>query len=46
MLLTLANQHGKYVTIEGVYFAYGREQVMTALQSGADYARYRCEHGE
>ena len=42
----LAGQHGKYITIEGVSFAYGQEQVLAALQSNADYAGYRREHGE
>ena len=42
----LANQHGKYLTIEGVRFAYGHEQVLAALQSNAEYAQYRREHGD
>ena len=42
----LAGQHGKYVVIQGVRFAYGHEQVLAALQSNADYAAYRHEHGE
>ena len=42
----LAGQHGKYLTIEGVRFAYGHEQVLAALQSNPDYARHRREHGE
>ena len=42
----LANQHGKYLVIEGVRFAYGHEQVLAALHSNADYAAYRREHGE
>ena len=42
----LAVQHGKYLIIEGVRFAYGHEQVLTALDSNVDYARYRREHGE
>ena len=42
----LASQHGKYLTIEGVRFAYGHEQVLAALDSNAEYARYRREHGE
>ena len=42
----LANQHGKYLTIEGVQFAYGHEQVLAALQGAAEYAQYRREHGE
>ena len=42
----LANQHGKYLVIEGVRFAYGHEQVLAALGSDANYAAYRREHGE
>ena len=42
----LASQHGKYLTIEGVRFAYGHEQVLAALDSNAQYSRYRREHGE
>ena len=42
----LAGQHGKYVIIAGVRFAHGHEQVLAALQSNAEYARYRREHGE
>ena len=43
---SLAPQHGKYLTIEGVHFAYGHEQVLAALDSNAEYARHRREHGE
>ena len=42
----LARQHGKYLTIEGVRFAYGHEQVLAALDSNTEYARCRREHGE
>ena len=42
----LAGQHDKYLVIQGVWFAYGHEQVLAALQSNADYAAYRREHGE
>ena len=42
----LVGQQGKYLTIEGVRFAYGHEQVLAALDSNVDYARYRREHGE
>ena len=42
----LAGQHGKYLTIEGVRFAYGHEQVLAALDSNAEYGRTRREHGE
>ena len=42
----LASDHGKYLVIEGVKFAYGHEQGLAALQSNAEYAQYRREHGE
>ena len=42
----LVNQHGKYLFIQGVRFAYGHEQVLAALGSNADYAAYRRQHGE
>ena len=42
----LAAQYGKYLTIEGVRFAYGHEQMLATLGSNADYARHRREHGE
>ena len=42
----LAGDHGKYLVIEGVRFAYGNKQVLAALGSNADYAQYRREHGE
>ena len=42
----LAKQYGKHVIIEGVRFAYGHEQVLAALQSNAEYARHRRQHGE
>ena len=42
----LAPQHGKYLVIQGVRFAYGHDQVLAALDSNAEYARYRREHGE
>ena len=42
----LAGQHGRYLTIQGVYFAYGHEQVLAALDSNTEYAQYRREHGE
>ena len=42
----LANQHGKYLIIPHVRFAYGHEQVLAALHSNADYAQHRREHGE
>ena len=42
----LANQHGKYLAIPSVRFAYGHEQVLAALVSNAEYAAYRRQHGE
>ena len=42
----LAAQHGKYLVIQGVRFAYGHEQLIAALESNAEYASYRGEHGE
>ena len=42
----LADQHGKYLIIEGVRFAYGHEQVLAALERNAEYAVHRLEHGE
>ena len=42
----LAGEHGKYVVIENVRFAYGHEQVLAALQSNMDYKAYRRLHGE
>ena len=42
----LANQHGKYLIIPHVRFAYGHEQVLAALGSNAEYAAYRREHGD
>ena len=42
----LAVQFGKYLTMEGVRFAYGHEQVLAALASNAEYAKYRRQHGD
>ena len=42
----LADQHGRYLSIAGVRFAYGHEQVLAALGSNSDYSLYRREHGE
>ena len=44
----LADQHGKYLFIQGVRFAYGHEQMLAALALGsnAEYAAYRRQHGE
>ena len=42
----LAEQHGKYLIIPHVRFAYGHEQVLAALASNAEYAAYRRKHGD
>ena len=42
----LAGQHGKYLTMEGVRFKYGHEQVLAALESNAEYSRCRRQHGD
>ena len=42
----LAAQHGKYLVIQDVRFDYGHEQLLAALDSNAEYARHRGEHGE
>ena len=42
----LAEQHGKYLVIEGVRFAYGHGQALAALASNAEYVAYRREHGD
>ena len=42
----LVTQHGKYLTIRGVHFNHGHEQVLAALDNDVDYSRYRREHGE
>ena len=42
----LAAEHGKYLTIEGVRFTYGHEQVLAALERNTEYAAYRRTHGD
>ena len=42
----LAPQHGKYLVVHGVRFAYGHEQLRAALRSNAAYVRHPREHGE
>ena len=42
----LAEEHGKHLVLEDVRFAYGEEQVLAALESNAQYAAHRSEHGE
>ena len=46
MPYSLLGEHGKYLTIGGVRFAYGHEHLLAALDSNVEYARYRREHGE
>ena len=42
----LAPQHGKHLTIRGVHFNHGHEHILVALESSAEFARHRREHGE
>ena len=42
----LAEQYGKYTTVENVRFAYGHEHIVAALQSNAEYGAYRRQQGE
>ena len=42
----LVGHYGKYLTMEGVRFKYGHEQVLAALESNAEYSRHRLKHGE
>ena len=42
----LAEQHGKYLVIEGMRFTYGHKQVLAALVSNAEYTAYQREHGD
>ena len=42
----LAGEHGKYLVIQGLRFAYGHPQVPAALHSNAEYAGHRRRHGE
>ena len=42
----LVDEHGKYLTIRGVHFNHGHQHVLAALDSNAEYARHRREHGE
>ena len=42
----LAGEHGKYLVIQGVKFAYGQEQMLAALEANAEYGacrRQQCE---
>ena len=42
----LAGQHGKYVVIEVVKFAYGHGQALAALQANLEFAECRRKHGD
>ena len=42
----LAGEHGKYVVIEGVKFAYGHGQALAALQANLEFAECRRRDGE
>ena len=42
----LTPQHGKYLTIRGVHFNHGHQHILAALESNAEFARYRSEHDE
>ena len=42
----LAGEHGKYLVIEGVKFAYGHEQMLAALEANAEYGACRRRQGE
>ena len=43
---SLAGEQGKYLVIPGIRFKYGHEQVLAALESNAEYAAFRRQHGE
>ena len=42
----LAEEQGKYLFIPGVWFKYGHEQVLAALESNGEYAAFRRKHGK
>ena len=42
----LASKYGKYLTMPGVRFAYGHDEVLAALESDAEYARCKRLDGE
>ncbi len=42
----LAGEHGKYLAIEGVKFAYGHGQALAALQANLEFAECRRRDGE
>ena len=42
----LAGEHGKYLVIEGVKFAYGHGQALAALQANLEFAECRRRDGD
>ena len=42
----LAGEHGKYLVIEDVKFAYGHEQALAALQANLEFAECRRRDGD
>ena len=42
----LAGEHGKYLVIEEVKFAYGHGQALAALQANLEFAECRRKHGD
>ncbi len=42
----LAGEHGKYLVLEDVRFAYGHEQALAALQANLEFAECRRRDGE
>ena len=42
----LTGQHGKYLVIQGIRFAYGHEQMLAALEANAEYGACRRQQGE
>ena len=42
----LAGAPGKHLVIPGIRLKYGHEQVLGALESNAEYAAFRRQHGE
>ena len=42
----LVSKHGKYLTMPGIRFAYGHDEILAALESNAEYARCKRLNGE
>ena len=42
----LAGEQGKYLVMTGIRFRYGHEQVLAVLESNAEYAVFRRQHGD